>query len=124
MENIAVVGLTLAPQGIVSGGVLTITSTPSSKNKAGNQFVYETPLTFTLTGANATGYDPGTVVTVGSGSIPATAVKVLKKSGPFVMRENDQAPAIAMTGTISGTFTPFAEPWKITNAGQAKVGAN
>ena len=124
MENIAVVGLTLAPQGIVSGGVLTITSTPSSKNKAGGQFMYETPLTFTLTGANAIGYDPGTVVTVGPGSIPTTTVKVLKKSGPFVMRENDQALSIAMTGLIGGTPTPFTEPWKITNGGQSKVEAN
>ncbi len=124
MENVAVNGLTLTPQGIVYGGVVTITSTPSIKNKAEGQGMYETPLTFTFAGGNATGYDPGTVVTVGPGSIPATAVKVLKKSGPFVMRENDQAPAIAMTGTIGGTPTPFTEPWKITNAGQAKIGVN
>ena len=124
MENIAVNGLTLTPQGIVSGGVITITSIPSIKNKAGGQGIYEAPLTFTFAGGNATGYDPGTVVTVGLGSIPATAIKVMKKSGPFVMRENDQAPAIAMTGTISGTPTPFVEPWKITNAGQVNVGAN
>jgi len=126
MEEIAVVGLTLAPQGIVSigAGVLIITSTPSSKNKAGGQFVYEAPLTFTLIGANATGYDPATVATVGSGSIPATATKVRKKSGPLIMRENDEDLVVNMTGLIGGTPTPFTEPWKITNAGQSKVGAN
>ena len=82
--------------------------------------MYKTPLTFTLAGANATGYDPGTVVTVGPGSIPATAIKE-KADGVLVMRVDDQAPTIAMTGTIGGTPTPFVEPWKITDAGQTKV---
>lgn len=122
LKEIAVDGLTLAPQGIVSGGVLSITSVPSTKVKAEGAGVYKDPLTFTLTGANATGYDPGTVMTVGSGSIPATALKV-KAESLAVMRVDDQFATVAMTGTILGTPTPFTEPWKITNAGQTKVKA-
>jgi hypothetical protein len=125
-KEIAVQGLTLTPQGIVTPGtgVLTITSTPSTKNKAVGNGMYETPLQFTLSGANATGYDPGTVITVGAGSITATATKVKAVSGPLVMRIDDQNLAVSMTGLISGTPTPFTEPWKIINAGQTKVKAN
>ena len=119
---VAVNGLTLTPQGIVTPGTgaLTITSTPSVKVKAGGQGVYKTPLLFTLAGANAAGYDPGTVATVGPGSIPATSTKMLA-DGVLVMRVDDQFATVPMTGTIGGTPTPFPEPWKITNAGQAKV---
>lgn len=121
-KEIAVDGLTLTPQGIVVAGTgtLTITSTPSVKNLAEGNGMYKTPLTFTLIGANATGYDPGTVVTVAPGVIPATAVKI-KADGVLVMRVDDQVPTIAMTGLIGGTPTPFTEPWEITDAGQNTV---
>ena len=124
LKYIAVNGLTLTPQGIVTPGVgtLTITSTPSAKVTAGGQGVYKTPLTFTLALGNATGYDPGTVATVGAGSIPGTSIKALA-DGTFVMRVDDQFASVPMTGTIGGTPTPFVEAWKITNAGQAKVRA-
>lgn len=126
LKEIAAQGLTLTPQGIVTpgSGILTITSTPSAKNKAVGNGMYETPLQFTLSGANATGYDPGTVATVGTASITATATKVKAMGGPLVMRVDDQNPSVSMTGLISGTPTPFTEPWKITNAGQMKVKAN
>ena len=122
LKEVAVQGLTLTPQGIVTPGTgtLTITSTPSAKNKAGGNGMYKKPLQFTLAGANAAGYDPGTVMTVGPGSIPATAVKV-KADTLLVMRTDDQNASVSMTGTISGTPTPFVEPWKITDAGQTKV---
>ena len=123
-KEIAVDGLILTPQGIVTPGTgtLNITSTPSATVKPQSKGAYKTPLTFTLAGANATGYDPGTVATVGPGSISATALKV-KADGVIVMRVDDQFATVAMTGTISGTPTPFVEPWKITNAGQTKVKA-
>lgn len=117
---VAVQGLTLTPQGIVSGGSINISSTPSTKAKAEGNGIYKTPLQFTVSGANATGYDPGTVVTVGPATINATAVKA-KVEGLAVMRLDDQNLFVNMTGTIGGTPTPFVEPWKITNAGQTKV---
>lgn len=122
-KNIAVAGLTLAPQGIVSGGVLTIVSVASLKNFALTKGWYSTNLQFTLVGANATGYDPGTVTTVGTAIISPTAVKAKSDDGGFVMRVDDQNLVVPMTGTIGGTPTPFTEPWKITNAGQNKVNA-
>jgi hypothetical protein len=124
-KELAVDGLTLSPQGIVTPGTgtLTITSTPSTKVKPEGKGVYTASLQFTLVGANATGYDPGTVQIVGTAAIAATAVKV-KADGSFVMRVDDQNAAVSMTGTISGTPTPFVEPWKITNAGQTKVKGN
>ena len=125
LKEIAVQGLTLTPQGIVTPGTgtLTITSTPSVKVEGEGNGAYKSPLQFTLAGANAVGYDPGTVVTVGTGSITATAIKV-KADGTVVMRVDDQNASVSMTGTISGTPTPFVEPWKITNAGQTRVRAN
>jgi len=117
---VAVVGLTLAPQGIVSGGTVSISSAASLKVKVQGNGVYKSSLDFSVTGANAVGYDPGTVT--GTGSILASATKV-KADGSFVMRENDSA-SISMTGTIGGTPTPFTEPWKITAAGQSKVSGN
>jgi hypothetical protein len=124
LKFLAVSGLTLTPQGIVTPGVgvLIITSVPSLTVMAVGAGVYKTPLTFTLAGGNAVGYDPGTVVTVPSGAIPATSLKALADT-LSVMRVDDQVAAVPMTGTISGTPTPFVEAWKITNAGQTKVRA-
>jgi len=122
LKAIAVQGLTLAPQGIVSGGTITISSVPSTKVKAEGHGVYSGTFQFSIVGANATGYDPGTVLSVAPGVISPTAMKV-KVGGQPVIRVDDQAPAVAMTGTIGGTPTPFAEPFKITDAGQTKVAA-
>jgi len=119
---LAVQGLTLTPQGIVSGGIKTISSVASVNVKADGKGCYKSPLTFTVAGANATGYDPGTVATVSPCSINATAV-ASKVDGGFAMRVDDQASA-SMTGTIGGTPTPFVEVFKITDAGQSKVRGN
>ena len=123
-ELVAVQGLTLQPTGIVTvPGTITITSVPSTVLILSGSGVYTASLNFTVTGASATGYDPGSVTTVGTASIPATAVKALS-GGSAVMRQGDSNPAVAMTGTVSGTPTPFTEPWEISIAGQTKVSAN
>jgi hypothetical protein len=124
LKLIAVNSCTIDPQGIVSigAGSLTITSIPSLKLLPEGKGAYKTPLTFVVAGANASGYDPGTVVTVGPATIIATAVKV-SAEGSKVMRVDDQVAAAAMTGTISGTPTPFTEAFKITDAGQIKDSA-
>ena len=121
-KQVAVDGCTIAPQGIVSGGSITISTVPSTKVKAEGSGVFSTQLQFTVAGANATGYDPGTVVTVGPATIMPTATKG-KVDGGFVLRQDDQVPAAVMTGTISGIPTPFAAAFKITVAGQTKVSA-
>ena len=119
-KEVVVLGCTITPQGIVSGGVLVITSVPSIKNFSETKGMYSGTLQFTVAGANAVGYDPGTVVTVGPATILPTALKVLV-DGSLVLRKDDQVLAAAMTGTILAVPTPFTEPFKITNAGQTKV---
>lgn len=128
-QNIAVQGASVEPQGIVTicapAGVLTITSVPSLKVKAEGSGVYRGGVTFTIVGACATGYDPGTVVSISPITIQPGASKV-KADGQFVNLENDNqllvpGPTPNMTGTISGTPTPFFEPFAITDAGQTKV---
>jgi hypothetical protein len=125
VEFIAVEGLTIEPQGIVSPGTgtLTITSIPSSKGKVNGKGMYKTPFQFTLSGANASGYDPGSVSIIGTASINATAEKV-KVDGILILRVGDENAAVNMTGTQSGTPVPFTEPWKITDAGQSTLKAS
>ena len=122
LKEIAVVGTILSPQGIIfSPGVVTITSVPSTKLLGGGAFVYTTPLLFTVVGASAAGYQPGTVVTAGPQSIPATSVKMLS-GGLQVMRLDDFVLA-SMLGVPVGPPSPpvpFIETWKISFPGQVK----
>ena len=120
MIQLAVAGLSLTPQGIVSAQPrnVTITSVPSPKVKAEGKGVYKTPLQFTVAGANAVGYQPGTVQ--GNGTIPATAVKV-KVEGVAPMRMNDEGVAAMQGTTLAGTLQSFNETWRITAPNQSKV---
>ena len=123
LKEIAVSGLTISPQGIITDvGTLIITSTPSLKSKAEGKAVYSGSVTFTIVGASATGYDPATVFSLAPITISASAIKS-KADGSLVMRVNDLFTAVApnMGGTIGGTPTPFPESFKITNANQTKV---
>ena len=62
-KGLAVEGCTIEPQGIVvpGTGTLEISSSVSTKVKIQGKGVYFDGITFTITGANAAGYDPGTV---------------------------------------------------------------
>lgn len=121
LKALAVLGCTIEPQGIVSGGVITVSTVPSTSVKAEAKGVFFAQVQFTVAGANATGYDPGTVVTVAPGTILPTAIKVKDSSG-FVLRVDDLTTTpTSMTGTIGGTPTPFVEVFKITDANQTKV---
>ena len=46
---------------LVSGGVFTIVSTPSIKNKAEGHGIYRGPLSYTFAGGDASGFDPGKI---------------------------------------------------------------
>lgn len=121
-KHVAVEGLTLTAQGIVTlgNGTLEIVSAPSAKMSAEGKGVYKAPLQFTLIGADATGFDPGTVATDGPASINAS-VETFSVEGALVIRVDDNNPTVKMTGTINGTPAKFIEPWKITSAGQSTV---
>ena len=106
----------------ITGGTFVITSTPSTKNKAGAVGVYRGPLTFTFSGGSAPGVSPGSVV--GSGTINPTAIKS-KADALEVIREGD-------TGTLTGTGTnpspppptlPVSGPVEVKTAGQDKAKA-
>jgi len=107
----------------VSGGSFTITSSPSTKNKAKTKFMYRGVLNFTFSGGNISGYDPNTIVSASPGSINPTATKK-KPDGQFVLRKDDIG-TMMVTGTISGVPTPFPSPVpvKISISGQDKVTA-
>lgn len=119
---IAVDGCVIEPQGIVSGGTLIISTIPSTKVKSSSSGAFSGGITFTVVGANATSYDPGTVVSITPITIEPLGLKS-KVEGGIVNREDDINTATApnMTGTIAGIPTPFFELFKITDAGQTKV---
>jgi hypothetical protein len=125
--EIANANLTLdhAEGSLISGGSFTVTSVPDPKSKADGAGVHVSPLTFTFTGGNASGFLDGSVT--GGGSIPATATKA-KSSGALVMRRGDSA-TMACIGTIdpppsSAPFTgPVSGGVEISDAGQVKTRA-
>jgi hypothetical protein len=124
-ELIAVEGLTLdhVSGSPISGGSFTITSTPDAKVKAEGHGVYVSPLAFSFSGGDASGFVAGSVS--GGGSITATAVKV-QASGIAVMRLGDSV-LMNCVGTIDPPATPPTGPVsgnvEITDAGQTKVEA-
>lgn len=105
-----------APGAPTSGGVFTIIGTLSPNCRAEGAQVYTDPFTFTLSGADASGFDPGSVATTSPQTIPATAVKV-KADGQLVMRDGDIG-FITVTGTVSGTPVPFGTSVIVDDAGQ------
>lgn len=87
----------------VSGGIFTITSPPSTKVKAGGNFVYSQSVSVTFVGGNAPGMVPGSVQ--GSGVIMATATKVFEIPSKAVMLDGD-AGILNGTGQPSGGGSP------------------
>lgn len=105
----------------ISGGVFTISSSPSTKVKAGGQGVYRGALVFTFAGGIASGLTN----IVGGGSISPTAVKV-KADGQLVMRDGDFV-LMSATGQLAASpFTPgqpISGNVEIADPGQTKARA-
>ena len=85
---------------IISGGVFTITSLPSTKMKIQNNGVFRGDLNISFSGGNMPGMVPGSVS--GSGIISPTAQKN-KTENLFVIRNND-------SGNLNGTAEPISPP--------------
>ena len=124
LESVAVQGCVISHSAgsTVTGGVFTVTSTPSAKVKAEDKGVFKAPLSVSFTGGSFPGLVAGSVK--GTGTISATAIKT-KAENILVMRESD-------VGTFTGTGTlpppavgegPAAGPIEISSAGQTKVKA-
>jgi hypothetical protein len=121
LKYVAVEGLTLdhGAGSPISGGNFTVTAIASPKVSAESKGVFFAQISFTFSGGNASGFDPGTVA--GGGTIAATATKVKDSTG-YVMRVGDSVTMTA-SGTVGGTPTPVSGPVEISDAGQSKVSA-
>lgn len=84
----------------VSGGVFTITSTPSTKVTVDSQGVFRGFLSVSFSGGNMSGMVPGSVI--GAGVINPTALKC-KIELLAVVRDKD-------SGNFTGTAVPTAGP--------------
>lgn len=84
----------------VSGGIFSISSSPSLKLLVNGQGVYRGPLTVSFSGGNMTGMTPGSVS--GIGSISPTSLKN-KTESLYVLRNGD-------SGSLVGTAIPTAGP--------------
>jgi hypothetical protein len=107
---------------LVSGGIFTIVSTPSVKNRAVGAGIYRGPLQYTFAGGDADGFDPGTVATTVPQTIQPTAIKT-RADGLAVIRLGD-AGLMAAVGAVSGTPTAIVGNVEVADAGQDKVRAN
>ena len=106
----------------ISGGSFSISSAESTNVKAGGEGVHKTPLLYTFSGGNASGFVPGSVQTTAPQTITATAQKV-KADGALVMRVDDSG-TMNCIGTIpppTGGTAPVSGPVKIDDAGQDKA---
>ena len=104
----------------ISNGEFIITSTPDAKAKAQGEGIFVTPLGYTFSGGNASGFVNGSVA--GGGVINATAKKV-KAGGALVIRLGDSG-TMSASGTLSGGGTgSVSGPVEVIDAGQMKVKA-
>jgi|WetSurMetagenome_2_1015567.scaffolds.fasta_scaffold466049_1 hypothetical protein len=121
LKYIAVQGCTLTISG-VTPGTATITSSTSTKVKAGHKGVYRGTVQVQLTGCSSGTYNQTGPVT---SNFTLTAQKN-KADSEFVLREGDQATGISvsMVNSVypfdSSSFTASVE---VTSAGQVKVKA-
>ena len=127
LELIAVDGCTVAHASgsLISGGVFTITSAPSTKVKCEGKGVFKTPLMITFAGGNASGFVPGSVASTAPVIIIATATKC-KTGGVAVIREGDTGLMNCLGNTLPnppGIPGPVMGNVEISVAGQTKVKA-
>lgn len=108
----------------VSGGAFMVTSIASSNVAIEGNGVYKSPINFTFTGGNATGFVAGSVQTASPQSIDGGPTNV-KVDGEDTMNEGDFA-TVAMVGTYSPPQVPPTGPVapaivEVATAGQNKV---
>ena len=118
-KAVAVQGCTLQISG-VTPGVATITTSPSTKGKAGGIGVYRGTVSVSLSVCSN-----GTFIQSGpaSGDFILTATKN-KADGQLVLREDDETGSISvpMQNSVSPfNSSSFPVTVKITNAGQSKA---
>lgn len=123
MKDIAVVGAVLTVQSPVTG-VAVFSGSPSGKIRAGGQFTYLDGVQITVSAGATDGICTTSAPAIGN--LPATAIKVSDlNAGKKVLRVDDEVTISAIPGLLSGGGAcTLNVTSKITNSGQAKVGAN
>jgi len=122
MQYIAVQGCTLTISGVTPGTAI-ITSSPSTKVKAGGSYVYKGTVNVQLTGCSSGTYQQTSTAT---GTFTNTAAKV-KVENDLVLLENDLATGISIpmqNSVFPFDSTSFTASVQITSAGQTKVKGN
>lgn len=122
MSFLAVDGLTLshAAGSLISGGFFSVTSSPSSVTKEDGNGIFTSPLVYTFSGGNASGFVPGSVATLVPQSIIATAQKT-KDYDILVIRQDDSGTMICQGTLTGGGVGPVSGGVEISDAGQSKV---
>lgn len=124
IKNIAVDGLTLSHSSgsPISGGSFSISSSPSTVTKEEGDGIFTSPLLYTFSGGNASGFVPGSVGTLVPQSIISTAQKT-KDYAILVIREEDTGTMVCQGTLTGGGVGPVSGGIEISDAGQDKVKA-
>lgn len=106
----------------ISGGTFSVSSIPSIKALSETKGVHKDPLTYTFSGGNSSGFDPGTVTSIGPQTISSSALKALAEGSKIML--NGDSGTMLCTGTVGGTPTPVSGGVEITDPKQIKWFAN
>ena len=108
---------------VITGGIFTPTSTPSSTCFAGGLPIYRGPLAFVFVGGSSPGFVDGTVMSVVGQVIQPTSQEV-PMDGLMPIRVCDGIVLCDFLGTLpSGGIATAIGPIEIVDAGQSKVSA-
>jgi hypothetical protein len=104
---------------VISGGIFTITSTPSTDAKVDGLGVYRGPLTWTFAGGAASGF----VSVIGSGSIPPGSLSVEDDALAVILLGDSCTGSFTATAS-NGATTALAATVEVSSAGQSSVQAD
>ena len=121
MTQLGAISVTGQPP-LITGGIFTITSPPSSGVSIEGKPVLSGPLKYTCAGGSSAGFVPASIVSIGEQVISPGLSKVIV-DGKLVVRVDDVGVMLA-TGTLTvGGPGPISAPVAVTDAGQESVAA-
>jgi hypothetical protein len=107
---------------VVTGGIFTITSVPSTDVLIDNNGVYSGSLSWTFAGGSGTGSVSGTVT--GSGTITAGSTSTKADSKTVVLSGDSVTATFTGVDSDGNTVTYAAQQVEILTAGQSAVKAD
>ena len=118
---VATSALALSVSGTAVVGTASVTSSPSTKVKAGGSGVYRGPMNVSIAPGCTNGTCTSTAPTAAIINPTATKMKV---ESQLVIRENDEVTATVAGVLSSGGACTFPATVTVNNAGQTKVKGN